>query len=169
MKAVYALYQDGDAAQQAVDALRAAGVADNDITVISGQPMEHHEFGHIGAKSRMWWVACGGGLLGMATALGLSWITEMAWPINVGGMPVFAWWPNMIIVFELTMLGAILSTVATLLVTAALPSSRNRLYDPEVTTAGKILVGVEGQAASDAEKLGTALRLTSDTAIRTRD
>ena len=169
MKAVYALYQDGDAAQQAVDALRAAGVADNDITVISGQPMEHHEFAHIGAKSKMWWVACGGGLLGMATALGLSWITEMAWPINVGGMPVFAWWPNMIIVFELTMLGAILSTVATLLVTAALPSSRNRLYDPEVTTAGKILVGVEGQAASDAETLGAALRLTSDTAIRTRD
>ena len=169
MKAVYALYADGDAAQQAVDNLRAAGVADHDITVISGQPMEHHEFGHIGAKSKMWWVACGGGLLGMGTGLGLSWITEMSWPINVGGMPTFAWWPNMIITFELTMLGAILSTVATLLVTAALPSSRNRLYDPEVTTAGKILVGVEGPAARDTDRLGSALRLTPDTAVRTRD
>lgn len=169
MKAVYALYSNGDAAQQAVDALRAAGVADDDITVISGQPMEHHEFGHIGAKSRMWWIACGGGLLGMATGLGLSWLTEMSWPINVGGMPIFAWFPNTIIVFELTMLGAILATVATLLVTAALPSSRNRLYDPEVTTAGKILVGVEGPAAGNADQLGAALRLTPDTAIHTRD
>jgi hypothetical protein len=168
VKAVYALYPDGDAAQRAVDALRAAGVADDDITVISGHPMEHHEFGHLGARSKMWWVACGGGLLGMSTGLGLSWITEMAWPINVGGMPIFAWWPNMIITFELTMLGAILATVATLLVTAALPSSRNRLYDPEVTTAGKILVGVEGAAAGDADTLSAALRLTTDTAIRTR-
>jgi hypothetical protein len=170
MKAVYALYPDGHAAQQAVDALRQAGVADDDITVISGQPMEHHEFGHIGAKSKMWWIACGGGLLGMGTGFGLSWITETSWPINVGGMPIFAWWPNLIITFELTMLGAILSTVVTLLVTAALPSSRNRLYDPEVTTANKILVGVEGgPAESKAEALGQALRLTPDTAIRTRD
>ena len=87
MKAVYALYPNGDDAQQAVDALRATGVADSDITVISGQPMEHHEFGHIGKDTTMWWVACAGGLLGMVTGLGLSWLTETSWPINVGGMP----------------------------------------------------------------------------------
>ncbi len=168
MKAVYALYPDGDAAQQAVDGLRAAGVANNRITVISGQPMEHHEFGQLGAKTRMWWIACGGGLLGMLTGLGLSWLTETSWPINVGGMPTFAWWPNMIITFELTMLGAILSTVGTLLVTAALPGSRNGLYDPEVTTAGKILVGVEDPPESTTEALQKALRITPDTAVRYR-
>ena len=36
MKAVYALYPDGHSAQQAVNRLRAAGVADRDITVIVG-------------------------------------------------------------------------------------------------------------------------------------
>ena len=166
MKAVYALYPDGDAAQQAVDGLRATGVADRDITVISSKPMEHHEFGHIGKETRMWWMASGGGLLGMASGLGLSWLTETSWPINVGGMPTFAWWPNLIITFELTMLGAIGATVLTLLVTAALPGSRNRLYDPEVTTAGKILVGVENPPDASAEALQQALRISSDVAIK---
>ena len=38
-------------------------------------------------------------------------------------MPIVAWWPNLIIIFELTMLGAILATVVTLFVTALLPSA----------------------------------------------
>src|SRR5262245_66649539 len=93
--------------------------------------MEDFEFGHIDSKTWMWWIACGGGLLGMATAYGLSWLTEMSWPINVGGLPTFAWWPNLIIIFELTMLGAILSTVITLVVSAGL-GRRAAFYDPAV-------------------------------------
>ncbi|HKE88159.1 MAG TPA: quinol:electron acceptor oxidoreductase subunit ActD, partial [Vicinamibacterales bacterium] len=109
MKAVYGLYGSGQAAQQAVNRLRAAGVADREITIQSAQPMEDFEFGHIDDKTWMWWIACGGGLLGMATAYGLAWLTETSWPIDVGGLPTFAWWPNLIIIFELTMLGAILA------------------------------------------------------------
>ena len=140
MKAVYGLYDDGQAAQQAVNRLRAAGVADRDITIQSPQPMEDFEFGHIDKKTWMWWIACGGGLMGMATAFGLAWLTEMSWQINVGGLPIFAWWPNLIIIFELTMLGAILATVITLVVTAGFGRS-STIYDPAVSD-GKILVGV---------------------------
>jgi hypothetical protein len=149
VKAVYGLYPTGQGAQQAVNRLRAAGVADRDITVMSSQPMEDFEFGHMGGKTWMWWIACGGGLLGMATAFGLAWLTETSWPIDVGGLPTFAWWPNLIIIFELTMLGAILATVITLVVSARLgrPST---IYDPAVSD-GLILVGVE--SGSD-ERLG---------------
>jgi hypothetical protein len=141
MKAVYGLYDDGQAAQQAVNRLRAAGLADRDITVISPQPMEDYEFSHMDKDTWMWWIACGGGLIGMATGLGLSWLTETSWPMNVGSLPTFAWWPNLIITFELTMLGAILATVITLIVSALLPRGA-ALYDPQVSE-GKILVGVE--------------------------
>jgi hypothetical protein len=141
VKAVYGLYPTGQAAQQAVNRLRAAGVNDRDITIMSSQPMEDFEFGHMGGKTWMWWIACGGGLLGMATAFGLAWLTETSWPINVGGLPTFAWWPNLIIIFELTMLGAILATVITLVVSARLGRT-STIYDPEVSE-GKILVGVE--------------------------
>ena len=155
MKAVYGLYDDGQAAQQAVNRLRAAGMADRDITIQSAQPMEHFEFGHIDSNTWMWWIACGGGLLGMATAFGLAWITELWWPINVGGLPTFAWWPNLIIIFELTMLGAILATVITLVVTARLGRG-STIYDPAVSD-GKILVGVEGDSESRLRELHAAL------------
>jgi hypothetical protein len=141
VKAVYGLYPTGQAAQQAVNRLRAAGVADREITVMSSQPMEDFEFGHIDRKTWMWWIACGGGLLGMATAFGLAWLTETSWPIDVGGLPTFAWWPNLIIIFELTMLGTILATVITLVVSARLGRT-STIYDPAVSD-GQILVGVE--------------------------
>ena len=155
MKAIYGLYGDGMSAQQAVNRLRANGVADRAIVVMSAQPMEDFEFGHMNRKTRIWWMACLGGLLGMATAFGLTWITEVSWPINVGGLPTFAWWPNLIIIFELTMLGAILATVMTLLVTAGLgrPSS---FYDPAVSD-GKILVGVANPPDANVAALEDAL------------
>jgi hypothetical protein len=155
VKAVYGLYGTGQAAQQAVNRLRAAGVADRDITIQSAQPMEDFEFGHIDSKTWMWWIACGGGLLGMATAFGLAWLTETSWPIDVGGLPTFAWWPNLIIIFELTMLGAILATVITLIVTARLGRGA-AIYDPAVSD-GKILVGVEGDSESRLRELQAAL------------
>ena len=87
---------------------------------MSAQPMEDFEFGRMHKATWMWWFACAGGLAGMASGLGLAWLTETSWPIDVGGLPIFAWWPNLIITFELTMLGAILATVVTLVVTARL-------------------------------------------------
>lgn len=142
MKAVYGLYSDGQAAQQAFNRLRAAGIATRDITVITAQPMEDFEFGNLDKATWMWWFACLGGLIGMSLGFGLSWLTETSWPMNVGGLPVWAWWPNLIIIFELTMLGTIIATVVTLIVSALLPSRGRTLYDPEVTD-GQILIGVE--------------------------
>ena len=141
MTAVYALYTTGDAAQRAVNSLRAAGYADRDITIISAAPMEDYEFSHIGRESYVWYFATGGAILGFLVATWLTMFTENAWPISVGNMPIVAWFPNLIVIFELTMLGAILSTVITLIVTAGLGRRMPKLYDPEVTR-GKILVGV---------------------------
>jgi hypothetical protein len=155
MKAVYGLYPDGHAAQQAVNRLRAAGLQDRQITILTAQPMEDFEFSHIDKENWIWWIACGGGLVGMAAAFGLAWLTETSWPINVGGLPTWAWWPNLIIIFELTMLGAILATVISLVVTAGL-GRRMGLYDPEVTD-GQILVGVENPAQESVSDLQKAL------------
>ena len=145
VKAVYGLYPDGHAAQQAVNRLRGAGLADRQITIMSAQPMEDFEFGHIDKANRIWWMACAGGLIGMAIGFFLAWLSETSWPINVGGLPIFAWWPNLIIIFEMTMLGAILATVVALVITAGL-GRRMAFYDPEVTE-GLILVGVENPSA----------------------
>jgi hypothetical protein len=165
MRAIYGLYGDGQSAQQAVNRLRAAGVADREIVVMSAQPMEEFEFGHMDSKTRIWWMACLGGLIGLASALGLSWLTEMSWPINVGGLPIFAWWPNLIIIFEMTMLGAIIATVVTLAVTAGL-GRRPSFYDSAVSD-GKILVGVASPASSSVGDLETALAAVPGSQVKT--
>jgi hypothetical protein len=165
VKAIYGLYSSGGLAQQAVNRLKAAGVAERDIVVMSAQPMEDFDFGRSDSKTWMWWIACGGGLIGMATAFGLAWLTEMSWPINVGGLPTFAWWPNLIIIFELTMLGALLATVVTLVVSAGL-GRRPTFYDPAVTD-GRILVGVEHPSQSRVRELESALEAIPGAQIKT--
>ena len=165
MKAVYGLYDDGRAAQQAVNRLRSAGLTDPEITILSGRPMEEFEFGHIDKATWMWWIACGGGLVGLSAAAGLAWVTEMWWPMNVGGLPSWAWWPNLIIMFELTMLGAVIATVATLFVTAGFGRGKGRLYDPAVSD-GKILVGVEDPPSARLEALQSALSVTPGAEIK---
>jgi Alternative complex III, ActD subunit len=142
VKAMYALYSNPDSAQYAVDQLRHAGIADADITVIASQPYEEYEFSHRYKETWIFWIAAGGGAVGLLVGLGLALLTEVSWPLNTGGMPIVAWWPNIIIMFELTMLGAILATVVSLFITAELPAMRSRVYDPEVAN-GKILVAVE--------------------------
>ena len=166
MKAIYALYSSGDAAQRAVNGLRAAGYGDNDITVITAAPMEEFEFSHIGKQSYQWYIACGGGLLGL---LGSTWLTTFAennWPIAVGNMPIVAWYPNLIVIFESTMLGAILCSVAALIIMAGLGRRTPKLYDPEVTN-GKILVGIESPRDSSGADVERALLAAPGAQLKT--
>ena len=148
MSALYALYDDGDAAQRAVNGLRTAGVSDEAITVISDQPMEAYEFGEMNRTTWIWYIASGGGLFGLLFSAWLTRMTELSWPLPTGNMPIVSWWPNLIVIFELTMLGAILATVVTLLVAGGLVRRKPAFYDPLVSD-GKILVGVENPSRPD--------------------
>jgi hypothetical protein len=141
VNAVYALYRDPDDVQRAVDNLRAAGIQEEAITVISSEPIEEYEFSHRHAATWLYWIAGAGGVLGLLVATWLARFTEIAWPLPTGNMPIVAWWPNLVIIFEMTMLGAIVTTVISLLVASKLPKFGKTLYDPAVSD-GKILVGV---------------------------
>ncbi len=156
MSALYALYPDPDTALRAVDGLRAAGLHDRDITIISAEPMEHHPLGERDKATWMFWIAGGGGAIGLAVATWLTRMTEVAWPLPTGNMPIVSWWTNLIIMFELTMLGGIVATVITLLVTAGLPARRSRMYDPGIAD-GQILVGVENPSSRAVVQIERAL------------
>ena len=156
MSAVYALFSDPESAQRAVNGLHAAGLSHADIVVMSGEPFEEQPFAQQDKATWLWYIACAGGLAGMLFSAWLTRMTELAWPLPTGNMPIVAWWPNLIVIFELTMLGAILATVLTLFVTAKLPGRLPKLYDPEVTN-GKILVGVENPAQANVLALERAL------------
>jgi len=154
MTCMYGLYDHPAAAQRVYTQLKRAGLKDGDITVISAEPFEAFGFSHRDHSLILFRLALLGGILGFLTGVGLTVGTEHAWPLVTGGMPIVAWWPNLIVIFEMTMLGAILTTVVSLLVTGKLPSRKRSLYDVAVSD-GKILVGVP--VTGDAEAIRKAL------------
>ena len=176
MKAIYALYPDPDAAQRAVDSLVGAsaklGIKPSDVTIISSEPYEEYAFGR-GLDRRdhhslMPWIAALGGVIGGTTGFSLATLTQRAYPLPTAGMAIAPLWTNGIITYEMTMLGAILATFLTLLITARLPDPRKKLYDPAVAD-GKILVGVANPPEASRGALEKALRAASaDSIIRTQ-
>jgi hypothetical protein len=168
MTAMYGLYEEPRAAQRAFTALRRAGVAEAEITVISSEPFEAFEFSHRDHSLLLFRLAGLGGVAGFILAVLLTTGTERAWPLVTGGMPIVAWWPNLVIIFELTMLGAILTTVASLLVTGRLPALKRAMYDPEVSD-GKILVGVPLTADRAPDAIRRALDRGGALAVKTAD
>ena len=167
MTAIYGLFAEPESVQRAVDTLRRTGIANRDITVISSEPYEEFEFSHQDKATWLFPLAAVGALVGLVSATLLTVLTERAWPMNVGGMPVVALWPNLVVTFELTMLGAILTTVGALFVTAKLPTRVPPLYDPEVSN-GQILVGVSRPAgATDAVR--SALEQSGALVVKTAD
>jgi Protein of unknown function (DUF3341) len=143
MKALYAMYAEPEAAQSALDSLRAAdlNLGPGKIVVISGEPHEGYAFTDEHATGNPYRWAVLGAVVGGTTGYLLTTLSQKSYPIITGGMPLSPAWTNGIIVYEMIMLGAILTTLVVLLVGAGLPNFKGVLTDPEVAS-GKILVGV---------------------------
>ena len=176
MKTIYALYHDPDSAQRAVDSLAGSsatlGIKPGDVTIISAEPYQEYAFGR-GLDPRdhhslMPWIAALGGVIGGTTGFSLAVLTQRAYPLPTAGMAIAPLWTNGIITYEMTMLGAILATLVTLLITTRLPNPRPKLYDPAVSD-GKILVGVTSPPEESRPAIEQALRAASaESIVRTR-
>ena len=107
-----------------------------------------------------------GGCVGGTGGYLLAWYTQTAYPLVTGGMPIVAKWPTGIITYELTMLGAIISTLITLLITTRLPNwGEPALGEPEVSN-GKIVIGVIDPSASSREEIESRLVTAGAEAIK---
>ena len=162
MNAIYGLYPDPDSAQRAMNVLERAqnelGYSNEDIVVLSGEPYEEYGFGHRNHKTRMPWIAALGGVVGGLSGWGFVSYTQKSYPLISGGMNLVTKWSDGIITYELTMLGVILTTLVTLLITARIPDWRGRkVYDPAISS-GKILIGVTNPPEAAREELGNRLR-----------
>jgi Alternative complex III, ActD subunit len=156
---IYGLFGDPAAADRGLKVLQAAGVQADKLLVMSPEPFEEYEFAHTDRKTPMPWIAALGGLVGGTCGYLLARYTQVAYPSHIisGGMPVVAKWPSGIITYELTMLGAILTTAITLLITAKLLRWKLDIYDPEISY-GKILIGVADPTAESRSDIENRLR-----------
>jgi hypothetical protein len=145
MKVIYGLYADPEAAQNAVDALNAASSELKfdaaKIVIVSGEPHEGYDFADAHLTTRPYRWAVFGAAIGGTCGYLLTTLSQKSYPLFTGGMPITPGWTNGIIVYEMTMLGAILTTFVTLLKGAGLPNFKGVIKDPEIWM-GKILVGV---------------------------
>ena len=155
--AIYGLFPSPASADRAVSALQAAGVNRSRIVVMSAEPFGEYSFSQTEHAAMMPWLAVLGGVVGGVSGFLLAAYTQAAYPLITGGMPIIASWPTGIITYELTMLGAVIATVITLLITTALPNWGAKLYDPEVSN-GKVLVGVLDPSDDACAELDNRLR-----------
>lgn len=126
------LYEGPDAAADAVGNLQEAGFEDNAIEVLSATPYPEGAFGEQEIKHRLFTFPFAGAACGLA--IGIAWVVgaQVSLPIVTGGKPIVAFPAIIQILYEGTMLGAVLFTIIGVLFESRLPDGIG-LYDERIT------------------------------------
>ena len=125
-----ALFEDIDPAANAIEKLHEMGVHDNRIEVISGVPISHKMLGRPHPWTNVSRLALGGAVGGFFIGLFLNFGTPLLYNVRVGGQFITPIPPGLIIVFEMTMLFALLSTFLGVFLESYFPNYRPLQYVP---------------------------------------
>jgi len=118
-------FRERNSLATAIHALRAAGMADRDMDIFSEEPVEFHK-GVLDRPSKMSLVSVLGAIaFGCLTTWFLYW-AQHSYAVPTGGMPLFSFWGNGVIIYELTMMGAIFSTFGFFLFESGLIRKRDK-------------------------------------------
>jgi hypothetical protein len=151
-----AVFDDIEPAANGIDKLHELGVRDRDMNVISGIPVRPSILERPPAVTRVSTIGFIGALLGMGFGVFLVWGTPFLFPLLVGGQPIYPVPQVLIITFEMTMLGLMLSSFLGMFVDSGFPSYTPKEYLPEISD-GKI--GVLYSTSTDEErKIADALK-----------
>jgi Protein of unknown function (DUF3341) len=132
-----ALFEDIDPAADGIEKLREMGVTDDRLNVISGVPLTHKMLGRPHPWTNVSRLALGGAVIGFFLGLFLNFGTPVLYGVNVGGQYLYPIPPGIIIVFEMTMLLALLSTFLGVFLDSFFPNYRPMEYLSEISD-GKI-------------------------------
>ncbi len=110
-QAILGLFADANAAADAGDALKSAGIAESEYDFLTDVPYPEGAFGEGMAKHRLFWWPLVGGALGLALALIAASVTPMAYPMTIEPQPILAMPPLSVIAYIGAVLGAILFTL----------------------------------------------------------
>lgn len=141
-KSLLAVFSDIDPAADAIDQLRLLGVHDDCMNVISGIPVTEAMLGRPSQWTNVPRLALGGAIAGFFVGVFLSFITPNMYTIKVGGQPFTPVPPAVIVLFEMTMLGMLLSTFLGVFLDSLFPNYRPMHYVPEISD-GKIAILIE--------------------------
>ncbi len=126
---VLASFKYEDCAVDAIKGLKSKGF--QDLTVYSAAPNHHLEEVLDQPVSWVRAFALLGALTGCAAGFGMTIWMSYDWPLLVGGKPIAAIPPYVVLGFELTILFGALSTVAGVIILSARKSLKGRPFKPE--------------------------------------
>lgn len=132
-----AVFGDLDPAADAIEKLREMGVTDGNINVISGVPVAHKILGRPHPRTNVSRLSLGGAIAGFFIGLFLNFGTPYIYAIPVGGQYITPIPPGMIVLFEMTMLFALLATFLGVFLDSYFPNYRPMEYVGEVSD-GKV-------------------------------
>ena len=126
-------------ARSAIRRLIQSGVDPDWMEVMTSQPIHGEPFLPEKRPSKLrTWALCDAAT-GMIGGCALATITALNYPLLKGGMPIVAPWTVGLITYETTMLGAVLATLAGLLVELGLPNFKSLPYDESVVDGGVVV------------------------------
>lgn len=132
-----ALFNDIDPAANAVEKLYELGLTHENINVISGVPVAHKILGRPHPWTNVSRLALGGAAAGFCFGLFLNFGTPYLYSIPVGGQYITPIPTGAIVMFEMTMLFALLSTFLGVFLDSFFPNYRPLEYVPQISD-GKI-------------------------------
>ena len=132
-----ALFEDIDPAANAIEKLHEMGVTNDRIDVLSGVPISHKMLGRPHPWTNVSRLALVGAVGGFLFGLFLNFGTPNLYPVRVGGQALYPIPPGLILVFEMTMLFALLSTFLGVFLESYFPNYSRMEYVPEISD-GKI-------------------------------
>jgi len=124
---MHAAFRTSAEARVALNRLGQDGVAPQDVEVRSSVPLEADVI-PAGSKlrSKIPWTSLAGATLGGIGFFLMVKLTSEAYPLPTGGQPIVALPPAGVITFEGIAIGAVLTTVATVLIECGLPAFRKK-------------------------------------------
>ncbi len=142
------VFSNPDGVADAVSRLRSAGYDDYRFEVVSGTPYPEGTFGERPMTHKLFIFPLIGALCGFSVGLLITAGTQLSFPMVTGGKPLLAIPPMLIIMYEGTMLGAILFTVVGLIFESRMPNLNLGVYDPRITAGhiGLVVAAPEDRA-----------------------
>ena len=98
-----------DSAVTAIKQLKATGYGPADLAIFSDEPIEFPR-GVLDRPSHMSLAVVSGAAAFFLLAVGFVYFAQYNYRLVTGGMPIFSFWSTGVVFYEMTMLGAILTT-----------------------------------------------------------
>jgi hypothetical protein len=127
------LFRTADEVVDVVSSLRSAGFKGTDVKVLTDSPYPEGAFGEETERHRLYVFPFIGAACGFSVGLLLTIGTQIAYPIITGGKPIQSIPPMIHIIYEGTMLGAILFTIMGILFESRLPFFGGTPYDRRIS------------------------------------